>query len=54
MPECYDGDGCRNLSPCIRAWEAELKRRGLSSQSRIWGIAHTKASRGLWPPGAKK
>lgn len=40
----------QNLSPWIRAWEAHYRRLGLSSGSRIWGLAHAKAIRGKWPP----
>ena len=43
------GFNYRNLSPCIRAWCAELRRRGLTSRFRIEGIATTKAQQGKWP-----
>lgn len=33
-----------------RLWEACLRRRGISSESRIWSIAQAKALRGVEPP----
>lgn len=45
--ETYDWAEVRRLR---RLWEACLRRRGLSSESRIWGIAQSKALRGVAPP----
>lgn len=39
----------RNLSPLIRLWEVELRRRGLSSRDRISATAYKKARRGVRP-----
>lgn len=36
-----------------KAWEVELRRRGLSSEIRISGIASEKARRGVMPPGVR-
>ncbi len=39
----------RDLSMLRRAWEAEYRRRGLSSGSRIEDLAVRKARKGRWP-----
>lgn len=36
-----------------KAWQLELRRRGLSSEIRISGIASEKARRGVMPPGVR-
>ncbi len=41
------------LAALRNAWEAELRRRGLSSEARIWSIAMGKARRGKMPKAAR-
>lgn len=41
------------VSMLRKAWERELRRRGLSSTSRISSIAHEKAMRGVMPPAVR-
>lgn len=45
----YQPASYRNLSPLIRLWEVELRRRGLSSRDRISATAYEKARRGARP-----
>ena len=49
----YEMSG-RNISPLIRAWECELKRRGWNgSPFKMQHVAYEKALRGKKPPNYK-